>query len=90
LAACLQVDAVAHNVFIQEQSLGIHYNNGNDLLDYLNTPSAFSFEDGFVRIPDEPGLGISLNEDYIREQSRQGHDWRNPIWRLSDGSIAEW
>ncbi|MGZ5191762.1 MAG: galactonate dehydratase, partial [Flavisolibacter sp.] len=26
LAACLQVDATCHNVFIQEQSLGIHYN----------------------------------------------------------------
>src|SRR5699024_5822149 len=26
LAACLQVDATAHNAFIQEQSLGIHYN----------------------------------------------------------------
>jgi galactonate dehydratase len=28
LAACLQVDATAHNAFIQEQSLGIHYNPG--------------------------------------------------------------
>ena len=36
LAACLQVDATSHNVFIQEQSLGIHYNQGSDLLDYLN------------------------------------------------------
>ncbi len=26
LAACLQVDAVSYNAFIQEQSLGIHYN----------------------------------------------------------------
>lgn len=32
LAACLQLDAVCHNAFIQEQSLGIHYNQGNDLL----------------------------------------------------------
>ena len=26
LAACLQLDAVCYNAFIQEQSLGIHYN----------------------------------------------------------------
>ena len=41
LAACLQVDATSHNVFIQEQSLGIHYNQGSDLLDYLNDPKVF-------------------------------------------------
>jgi galactonate dehydratase len=34
LAACLQLDA-AYNAFIQEQSLGIHYNESNDLLDYV-------------------------------------------------------
>ena len=34
LAACLQLDACTHNAFIQEQSLGIHYNVANDLLDY--------------------------------------------------------
>ena len=32
---CLQLDAVCHNATIQEQSLGIHYNETNDLLDYL-------------------------------------------------------
>ena len=37
LAACLQLDAVCYNAFIQEQSLGIHYNEGNDLLDYSRT-----------------------------------------------------
>ena len=39
LAACLQLDAVSYNAFIQEQSLGIHYNQGGDLLDYLADPS---------------------------------------------------
>src|SRR5690606_2850274 len=41
LAACLQLDAVAHNAFIQEQSLGIHYSVVNDLLDYLVDPTVF-------------------------------------------------
>ena len=31
LAACLQLDACTYNAFIQEQSLGIHYNTSNDL-----------------------------------------------------------
>ena len=41
LAANLQLDAVCYNAFIQEQSLGIHYNKTNDLLDYLKDPSVF-------------------------------------------------
>ena len=37
LAATLQVDSCTPNVFIQEQSLGIHYNKGFDLLDFVKT-----------------------------------------------------
>ncbi len=42
LAACLQVDATVYNAVIQEQSLGIHYNKTNDLLDYVKNPEVFS------------------------------------------------
>jgi len=86
----LQVDAVSHNAFIQEQSLGIHYNQGNDLLDYLDDPLTFGYQDGYVNLPTEPGLGISVNEEKVREMAKIGHRWRNPVWRLDDGSIAEW
>lgn len=89
-AACLQVDAVAHNALIQEQSIGIHYNVGNDLLDYLEDPDGFHYADGFVTLSQLPGLGIAINEDAVREAAKSGHDWHNPIWRLQDGSIAEW
>jgi galactonate dehydratase len=90
LAACLQVDAVAHNALIQEQSLGIHYNQGNDLLDYLADSSVFDYADGFVSLPTAPGLGITIDEDVVRAAAAVGHQWRNPVWRLQDGSIAEW
>jgi galactonate dehydratase len=90
LAACLQVDATAHNAFIQEQSLGIHYNKGNDLLDYITDSSVFAYKDGYVQIPQGPGLGITINEEYVRKMAKEGHRWRNPIWRHKDGSIAEW
>ncbi|MDQ0115600.1 galactonate dehydratase [Paenibacillus harenae] len=90
LAACLQLDATAHNAFIQEQSLGIHYNETNDLLDYLTEPSVFAYKDGFVQIPQGPGLGIEINEEYVRKMAESGHNWRNPVWRHKDGSIAEW
>ena len=90
LAACLQVDATCHNAFIQEQSLGIHYNQGSDLLDYLQDQTVFAYQNGYVKIPDGPGLGIEVNEVHVRKMAKIGHNWRNPLWRHTDGSIAEW
>ncbi|KOQ71305.1 galactonate dehydratase [Stenotrophomonas maltophilia] len=90
LAANLQLDAVCYNAFIQEQSLGIHYNASNDLLDYLVDRAPFEYREGFVRIPDGPGLGIEINQAYVDERAAESHRWRNPIWRHADGSVAEW
>jgi galactonate dehydratase len=90
LAACLQLDAVSYNCFIQEQSLGIHYNAANDLLDYAANKDVFRYEDGYVAIPDGPGLGVEIDEEYVKERAKEGHRWRNPIWRHKDGSFAEW
>jgi galactonate dehydratase len=90
LAACLQVDATCHNAVIQEQSLGIHYNQGSDLLDYLTDKKVFSYQDGFVKIPEGPGLGIEVNEDHVKKMAEQSINWRNPVWRHGDGSVAEW
>jgi len=89
LAACVQVDAVAPNALIQEQSLGIHYNEGTDELAYLADPSVFEYEDGYVDLPDGPGLGIEIDEEVVRERA-DSPDWHNPVWRHEDGSVAEW
>jgi len=78
------------HVFIQEQSLGIHYNQGNDLLDNLVDPAIFKFREGFIDLPNGPGLGIEVNEEKVREAARAGHDWKPPIWRNEDGTVAEW
>lgn len=90
LAACLQVDFCSPNAFIQEQSLGIHYNQGSDLLDYLADPSVFQYENGYVNLLTKPGLGLTINEAKVREMAAIGHAWKNPVWRNEDGSIAEW
>jgi len=90
LAACVQLDACCPNAFIQEQSLGIHYNKGTDLLDYLNDKSVFQFKDGFIKIPTGAGLGISVNKEKVIEAAKTGHNWKNPIWKNYDGTIAEW
>jgi galactonate dehydratase len=90
LAASLQVDFCTPNAFIQEQSLGIHYNEGSDLLDYLVDPSVFHYRDGFVSLLTQPGLGIEIDEEKVRLAAKVGHRWRNPVWRTEDGAIAEW
>ncbi|MGL4239096.1 galactonate dehydratase [Tabrizicola sp.] len=90
LAACLQVDAVCHNAFIQEQSLGIHYNQGGDLADYLLPGHGFVLEAGHLSIPQGPGLGVEVDEERVTAAAKIGHRWRAPVWRHQDGSIAEW
>ncbi|WP_135303700.1 galactonate dehydratase [Haloarcula amylovorans] len=90
LASCVQVDACSPNALIQEQSLNIHYNETTDVLDYLADPSVFEYEDGFVTVPTDPGLGVEINEEYVREQAEKDVDWHNPVWRHPDGSVAEW
>ena len=90
LAACLNVDAVSYNAFIQEQSIGIHYNVGKSVLDYVNNKKDFEFKNGFVCFPTRAGLGVDVNKELIEEENKKPHDWKNPVWRHEDGSIAEW
>lgn len=95
LAASLQIGFCCANVAIQEQSLGLHYNQGYDdlpaadLLDYLADIGPLTTQNGrFARLTGE-GLGISLNAGRIASAHC---DWVMPDadWRHPDGSFAEW
>lgn len=90
LSACLQIDATCHNAVIQEQSIGIHYNVGKSVLDYITNPEDYKFTDGYVQLPVKPGLGFEINKELILEENQSPHHWKNPVWRHNDGSIAEW
>jgi galactonate dehydratase len=90
LAACLQIDFVSHNAVLQEHSMGIHYNRGADLLDYVLNPEDFRLVDGCIAPLPRPGLGVLVDEDRVKEASRAAVDWHNPVWRHVDGSVAEW
>ncbi|MGE8281411.1 MAG: galactonate dehydratase [Stenotrophomonas sp.] len=91
LAACLQVDFVAHNAVLQEQSIGIHYNEGADLLDYVINKDDFACDaQGCIVALPKPGLGVEIDEARLLEANKQPPRWRNPLWRHSDGSVAEW
>ncbi|GAA1097196.1 galactonate dehydratase [Streptomyces javensis] len=90
LAASLQLAFTTPNFLIQEQSIGIHYNQGAELLDYVADPEPFRFTAGQLSRTDRPGLGIEVDEAAVRAADRRGHAWRNPVWRHADGSLAEW
>ncbi|HEV6964216.1 galactonate dehydratase [Roseateles sp.] len=90
LAACLAVDFVSHNAVLQEQSMGIHYNQGAELLDFVSNPEDFHIDNGFINPLRKPGLGVEIDEERVIEASKTAPDWRNPVWRHVDGSVAEW
>jgi galactonate dehydratase len=79
LAAGLQLAASIPNFLCQEQ---VNLGEG-----YLREP--FLVEDGHVRIPTKPGLGIELDEEQMAD--KLGHDWQNPETYLeTDGSVVDW
>jgi galactonate dehydratase len=90
LAASLQIAFATPNFLIQEQSVGIHYDDGNDLLDYVMDRSPFTFVAGHALPSALPGLGVTVDEVAVRRAATRGHAWRNPVWRHADGSFAEW
>ncbi len=95
LAATLQVDACVPNLVMQEYSMGIHYHTGyhglktGEMQDYLLNPEVIAVKDGYLEIPSGPGLGITINEELVRERNQI---WKlsDNLWRNADGTVAEW
>jgi len=79
LAACIQLDACTPNFLIQEQ---VTLGEG-----YLMEP--FKLKNGYVEIPEKPGLGIEIDESLIKDKIYEG-TWETPRLYYEDGSVAEW
>ncbi|MEV0110694.1 galactonate dehydratase [Nocardia sp. NPDC050799] len=91
LAASLQVALATPNFLLQEQSIGIHYNQGSaELLDYVLDRSPLQFADGHIERWDAPGLGVAIDEAAVRAADAVATSWHGPIWYHPDGSFAEW
>ena len=76
--ASLHVDACTPNFMIQEG--GIH--------PWFQDACIGDFpiqKDGFLPLPTAPGLGVEMNEDWLKQ-----NQWRNDaaVWRPATGSIA--
>lgn len=79
LAAGLQLAASIPNFLCQEQ---VTLGEG-----YIKEP--VKVEDGYVKLPTGPGLGIELDEAQVAQ--RLDHDWLNrETYDLRDGSVVDW
>ncbi len=65
-AAALHLAACTHNFKIQE-----HFNDFDEAYVKESAPGVPEVQDGYFPLPDGPGLGVTLNEDVIREHPRQ-------------------
>lgn len=79
LAAGIQMAASIPNFLCQEQvSLG----DG-----YVKKP--FKVENGYIPLPDGPGLGVELDENALADKI--DHDWQNrELYDADDGSVVDW
>lgn len=93
LAACLQIGICTPNHSIQEMSLGIHYNvdaGDYDINSYVTNPEVFDVKDGYVEALMKPGLGINVNEELVREVSKNAVPWPLGGFVGKDGGYREW
>ncbi|CAO2652201.1 Nn.00g004840.m01.CDS01 [Neocucurbitaria sp. VM-36] len=91
LAACVQVDCTLSNFVIQEMSLGIHYNAGSqDLTSYTKNPEVWKVKDGYIELMNGSGLGIEVDEEMVRRESKNAKAWVSPGFIGPGGEIREW
>lgn len=91
LAACIQVDATVSNFAIQEMSLGIHYNAGSeDLTSFIKNPEVWRVNEGYIELMNGVGLGIEIDEDWVRRESKDAKAWVCPGFIGPGGEVREW
>ncbi len=83
-AACLQICASVPNLGIQE--LPTFCLNG---IEDAMVKEPLRFEDGFLMIPEAPGIGIELSED-ASEKYPANERGSNVAFRYFDGSVKDW
>ena len=85
LAACLNLDACTPNILAQEHpGMPDHSDLGVGIL-----KKPFEIENGHIRIPEGPGLGIEVDEEALQKLVYPG-DWDVPRLFFEDGSMADW
>lgn len=85
LAACLNLDACTPNILAQEHpGMPDHSDLGIGIL-----KKPLQIENGSIRIPEGPGLGIEVDENALEKLTFEGN-WDTPRLFFQDGSMADW
>ncbi|WP_436924221.1 galactonate dehydratase [Halosimplex amylolyticum] len=84
-AASLQIDAAVPNALVQEQVL--HKVEG--AFRYVDNPGMFDVVDGFIDVPEGPGLGVEIDEAAVEEWDGRDLSFTRPLGRRADGSVGE-
>jgi len=82
LSACLQVDAAVPNFFIQEQ---VDQGLGEGML-----VEPWRVRDGFIDLPARPGLGIEIDEAFLKNEVEYTEELGGEHFYESDGAVADW
>jgi len=91
LAANVQVNATMANFAIQEMGIGMHYNiTGQDITSYITNPEVWTVTDGHLDVLSGSGLGIAINEEEVRQLSKDAEAWPTPEFRGPCGELREW
>jgi galactonate dehydratase len=89
-AASLNVAFSTYNYLLQETSLGIHYNENIELINYVKNKDVFKIENGYIKAFETSGLGVDIDEEVVKEMAKKSVNWKNPVWKHEDGSLAGW
>ena len=82
-AACVALCMASTNVGVQEMPRRPG-SFGTDLF-----PKQIGWEDGYAFAPDEPGLGVELDEELAKSRRREPGGWP-PLLRRNDGAFTNW
>ncbi|AHG01634.1 galactonate dehydratase (plasmid) [Halostagnicola larsenii XH-48] len=85
LAASLHVDAVAPNALIQEQVIL----EDETAMGYVENDELFEPNDGYLELPEKPGLGIEIDEDRVQELAGTNLAFDRSPGHRADGSVGE-
>ena len=82
--ASLHIAACTPNFIIQESLIPI---GGNALWDEMLV-EPLVLKDGYVDLPQAPGIGIKFDESIAERYPFRGRDTSHPV--LADGSVGDW
>ncbi|WP_251344309.1 galactonate dehydratase [Haloplanus halophilus] len=89
-AACLHLGLSAPNVSVQQTPFNVIGASEESLFHQLLDGRPFDYDDGYVTLSSGPGLGIDIDEEFVRQRSKMDIDFQFPLWRHEDGSFARW